>query len=188
MVEKREFFAGDLAGEHGPLRFVRCAHQHIALLLGAWLDARRGALVPLKSDLTPDSILSILPYVWVYRYEEAVDDFVCRISGERINDAWGQSLRGVQFRDIVGQSAHPAALRRWKTIIETPSIQYGKVAAAKPHQDKVIAERLVLPLADPDGAVCYTMGLSVYPYRQDDRDRTPPVWDDVTVIPCAELM
>ena len=179
---------GGAADEFRGVPFAREAHQHITLLLGAWMKARHGALVPFRRNLTPDSFASVLPYVWIYRFEEDLGDFVCKISGERINDAWGQSLRGVRFRDVVGKDAHAAALQRWKAVLNTPSIQYGKITGAPPDDGITIAERLVLPLADADGTVCYTIGLSVYPFRQDDRNRTPPVWDDVTIIPCADLV
>lgn len=178
----------DLAERYRALGFTREAHPHIVLLLSAWMNARRNALAPLRKDLKPEDILPVLPNIWLYRYDDSVGDFICRIAGERINDAWGQSLRGTHFRDIVGWDAHGAALQRWKAVLNTPSIQYGKIVESRSESGRIIAERLVLPLADRTGTVRYTVGLSVYPYRQDDRNRTPPVWDDVIVIPCAELV
>ncbi len=179
---------GVVADDHKGVSFARDAHPHILLLLDAWMNARHGALVPFRRNMTPDIFASVLPYVWTYRFDEDLGDFICKIAGERINDAWGRSLRGVPLRDVVGKDAHAAALQRWKAVINAPSVQYGKIRGAPPDESMTIAERLVLPLADPDGTVCYTIGLSVYPFRQDDRARTPPVWDDITVIPCVDLI
>ena len=50
-----------------------------------------------------------------------------------------------------------------------------------------IAERLVLPFATDAATIDYAMSLGVYPYRQTDRDRTPPVWDKVVRIPATEF-
>lgn len=177
----------DLSDRYEVLSFVRDAHDDISVLLTAWLDARHGAPVPKRSDMLPENFISVLPSIWLYRYDADIGDFVCRLAGEQINNAWGRSLGGVRFRDVVGNSAHGKALRRWTTILNTPSIQYGRIFGSPPPQEDVIAERLVLPLSDGDGTVCYTIGLSVYPYRQDDRDRTPPVWDNVIVTPCADI-
>jgi hypothetical protein len=179
--------AGDLAGAYKVLQFTGAAHRDVKILLNAWLKARNGNLVPRQHEMLPETFLPVLPNVWMYRYDEDQDDFICRLAGERINNAWGHSLRGVRFREVVGDVEHAAGLRRWKAILNTPSIQYGRVCGAAPADAEVIAERLVLPLADTDGTVCYTIGISLYPYRQDDRDRTPPVWDDVVVIPCADI-
>ncbi|MBP5858846.1 PAS domain-containing protein [Marivibrio halodurans] len=156
-------------------------------MIAAWAMARAdGAPVPFKRDFDPIAIPRLLPHIWIYRFDPELDDFVCRLAGERINLAWGAvSLRGQRFRDIVGVKNHASALRRWLDVIQTPLVQYGM--QEDPLGGTNHAERLVLPMASEGGTVDYTIGLSLYERRQTDHKLTPPVWDNVHRIACAEL-
>lgn len=167
--------------------YIAEASAGVRAMLAAWSAARDGGEpVPRKRAFDPMTVPHLLPHIWIYRFDPAIDDFVCQLAGERINLAWGvTSLRGRSLREIVGADNQTAARRRWLDVIRAPLIQYGR-------QDDPLggtnhAERLVLPMASEDGTIDYTIGLSLYERRQTDHDRTPPVWDNVQRIACADL-
>ncbi|WP_416897562.1 MAG: PAS domain-containing protein [Minwuia sp.] len=152
-----------------------------------WRTARNGRLVPTQRDINPADIRRLLADVWIYRYEPARNDFVCRLAGENINAAWGGSIRGLTLREVVGIDRHPEAIRRWRAIIEVPQIQYGVVDEVRDGVETRTGERLVLPLSDDDGHPDRVFGYSRYDYGQTDRERVPPVWSDITTLRCDEL-
>lgn len=169
------------------LDVLRSAHADVLTLFNFWLDSRQGELLPRKSRIDPLDIPELLPSVWMYEYRPAADDFYCCIAGAEIDQAWGTTMRGVAFRDVVGKEDHPIALGRWKAVLTVPQIQYGRLLDRSGDTEVAIAERLVMPLESDAGDRSFTIGLSIYPFRQDDRKRTPPVWGDVELFPCRDL-
>lgn len=172
---------------------LRKAHGDVVSLFEIWLQARSGCLLPVKSAIDPLDIPNLLPSVWMYEYVPEEDDFFCRIAGAEIEHAWGTFMLGTPFRDIVGKDNHAVALKRWKAVLEIPQVQYawmvdGNAGEEADRESELLAERLVLPLCSTDGSVRYTMGLSVYSHKQDDRGRTPPVWNDVLLLSCHDLI
>jgi len=155
-------------------------------VLEIWLACRGDALVPRQADFDPMLLPAQLSAIYIYRYDPDLDDFVCRLAGEDINQAWGHSIRGATLRQIVGDPVHPAALARWKAIIETPHIQHGRIDRDNDGRLEMVAERLVLPMRG-DGEPDRVLGFGSYRYRQTDRDMVPPVWDGVVTIDCRDL-
>ncbi len=183
--------AYDSAAENGAagdgLDRLEAANADVLAMLEAWREARGDALVPLKTDFDPLSVPRLLRTVWLYRYEPDEGDFVCRLAGEAVEDAWGGTMQGRPLRDIVGADKHPRSLARWRAVVETPLVQYAfHRDTVMPHQPSV-AERLVLPLAEAPGDVRYTIGISLYPRRQDTVPDPPPLWDDIVTVPCRLL-
>jgi hypothetical protein len=155
-------------------------------LLTFWLSLRNGLDVPSQEHLDPMGISRLLAHIWIYRYDPGLDDFVCRLAGESINLAWGGSIKGVTLRQVVGDARHSAAIARWKAIISTPHIQHGRVSEIHDGEERLVAERLVLPMSG-GGQPDRVLGYSSYSFRQTDRDRVPPVWNNVVTIRCSDL-
>lgn len=155
-------------------------------LFDLWLSLRDGALVPPQSRFDPTSVADLLGSMYIYRFDATTDEFICRLAGEAINRAWGGSIKGAALKQIVGRDRHAAALERWKAVITTPRVQYGRIDDIWEGVETCVAERLVLPMSgggEPDRV----LGFARYRYRQTDRERVPPVWEDVTTINCADL-
>lgn len=156
------------------------------LLLDVWLSIRVAVSVPEQVQFDPARVPQLLPNIWIYRFEQDRGDFVCRIAGEDINQAWGGSIKGLSLRQIVGEERHPQALARWQEIISVPQIQHGRVDKVWDGTPTCVAERLILPMSG-GGQPDRVLGFSRYLNRQTDRERVPPVWGDVTQIRCADL-
>lgn len=163
------------------------ADPRIFAFLNAWRAARRDTMVPFHRDFEPLGIPSLLPHVWLYRYDPTQGDFVCRLAGEEVNAAWERSIKGETLRQILGEEDHPTVLRRWKQIVTVPLLHYGSaVERLSAHQTRS-AERLLVPLASDDETVDYVLGLSLYRISAASRTRMPLVPEDIVQIPCTEV-
>lgn len=163
------------------------ADPRIFEFLSAWRAARRGTMVPFRRDFDPLSIPRLLPHIWLYRYEPAAGDFVCRLAGEEVNAAWGRSIRGETLRTVVGEADHPTVFRRWQQIVSVPLLHYGSAVERLSALELRSAERLLVPLASDDETVDGVLGLSLYTISAANQDRTPLVPEDIIRIPCAEV-
>ena len=104
------------------------ADPRILVFFHAWNAARRRTLVPLRSDFDPMLIQSLLAHVWLYRFDPAVGDFVCKLAGEEVNLAWGRSIKGRTLREIVGAADHPIMMARWRKLLTVPLLHYGSAS------------------------------------------------------------
>jgi hypothetical protein len=166
---------------------LRQADPRILRFLDAWRAARGGALAPVRTDFDPSAVADLLAWIWLARFEEEVGDFVYRLAGEEVNAIWGRSLRGVALADLLGPADHPTVLQRWFEILEGPSLHYGLTKERLSALENKSAERLLAPLADPDGRICWVIGLSLYRIRAVEIGRPPLVADDYAVIPASAL-
>ncbi len=159
----------------------------VLALLDSWCGIRKGQLIPNRRDFDPATVTRFLGMVYLYRYEPAIGDFVCRLAGEQINDAWELRIKGLAFRQVVSEEHHPAALERWRAIIDEPLVQYGRFTEQGRNGDECVGERMNLPLSGDSGRGEFVLGMAVYKASQADRDWINPVWDDVIRVPCAEI-
>lgn len=166
---------------------MRSADRRILTFFAAWQALRGGRLVPYRRDFDPMAVASLLSSIWLYRYDSELEDFVCRLAGEDVNQAWGGSIRGLTLRQIVGQEDHRVVLSRWRNIIAKPAIHYGAAMERLTNQELRRAERLIVPLSDDNGDVNFVIGISLYRLGPVDPERRPLQPEDVVQIPCSEL-
>ncbi|MBP5856142.1 PAS domain-containing protein [Marivibrio halodurans] len=163
------------------------ADTRLVAFLDAWAAARDGAPVPRKTAFDPLAVAALLPMVWLYRYEPALGDFVCRLAGESVNQAWGHSIRGMTLRQVVGKADHPTILGRWREIVGTPFIHYGGSRERLSAQSVYQAHRLLMPLAGEAEGMSppdYVIGISLYHLDPMDRDRMPLMPEDIVRLRC----
>lgn len=153
----------------------------------AWRLARSDAVVPNKRDFDPSQIPALLRFTWLYRDDPAAGDFVCQLAGEEVNRAWGHPIKGMTLRQVVGDEDYPVVHRRWRTIVDTPLIQYGAKEEKLSSQDLWRAERLLMPLASVDGRVDHVIGVSLYRLAGGEKARAALIEEDIVRIPCAEI-
>lgn len=163
------------------------ADPRIHTFFAAWNAARHGKPIPSRRDFDPLAVAPLLKFVWIYRYEPDIPDFVCRLAGENVNDAWGRSIKGRRLLDIVGAADHPVVMERWLRILREPSIQYGARQERLSALDLHRAERLILPLTGDSGEAEFVLGISLYTVAHPDPNRPPLISEDIVRIPCAEM-
>ena len=161
--------------------------QRFSLFIEAWRAARGDSLVPWKSDFDPLLIPTLLRFVWIYRFEHAVGDFVCLLSGEEVNKAWRRSIKGETLEELVGPRDHKTVLDRWIKLVQTPAALLGSMDDRISEEDIWRAERMILPLRGPDGAVDHLIGLSLYHLAAPVIRPEPGISDTITLIPCSDI-
>ena len=164
------------------------ADRRIFLFFEAWLKARDGAAVPFRRDFHPDSIPSLLGFIWLYRYDSSKEDFVVQLAGESINDAWGRGIKGLTLRDIVGDADYPVVRERWLGIVNRPAVQYGAAQEQLSAIEAWNAERLQMPMRSDDGAIDVVIGVSLYKLELTTSKRTAVIPEDVIQFPCEDFL
>ena len=163
------------------------ADTRLLTFFDAWRASRTDALVPTKRDFDPFQVPSLLRYAWLYRFDHTVGDFVCQLAGEDVIRAWGGPIKGKPLRDVIGEQDHPIVFERWRSIIDTPLIQYGAKDERLSNQDIWRAERLLMPLASSDGMLDHVIGVSLYRLAAHEEARKPLTMLDIFRIPCSEV-
>jgi len=143
--------------------------------------------VPNRRDIDPTQIPTLLPNVFIYRWDDEIGDFVCKLAGEDINVAWGRGIAGLRLRDVVGEADHPVVLTRWKRIVTGPVVHFGSAQERMSAQELVAAERLILPLEGNAGTIDHVLGLSLYKLVSRRDDRKPLLSEDIIQVPCAQI-
>ncbi len=156
-------------------------------LLDTWCGMRNGNLIPGRHDFNPARVSRYLGKLYLYKFETDIGDFVCRLAGEEINEAWEFRLKGKSFRQVVSEEHHESALNRWRAIIDQPLIQYGRFTEKGRQGGERVGERLVLPLRGDSGKGEFILGIADYKVSQADRSWIKPVWDNVIRVPCADI-
>lgn len=164
------------------------ADQRIVDFFAAWLAARGDALVARRKAFSPLSVPSLLRYMWIYRFEPEAGDYVCKLAGESVNDAWGKGIKGRALRNIIGEADYPVVRERWDNIVGVPLIQYGAVEERLTSLDAWHAERLLLPMASEDGTTDVVLGISLYNLDHLTKDKSANVSEVVMQFPCRDFL
>lgn len=163
------------------------ADPRLLTFFDAWRSSRGGKIVPNKRDFDPFAVPSLLRFTWLYRFDPAMGDFRCLLAGEEVNRAWGAPIKGKSLREIVGATDHPVVIARWLKIIETPLVQYGAKDEKLSNQDLWRAERLLMPLASPEGKCDHVIGVSLYRLAAQEDVHEPLISEDIQQFPCADI-
>jgi hypothetical protein len=113
-----------------------------------WHEARGKKKMPAWQDIQPKAIAPYLPIVWSYRYDAVEGEFIGRLAGNRIAQAYGKNFRGLKL-----SQAHPSADRYAAThalflrVISEPAIFRGSGRIFQLKGKFESGERIMLPLS-----------------------------------------
>lgn len=160
----------------------------LSTLLEHWAARRQGLRMP-RSAIEPAAIKSCLPNIWLYRFLPEDNDFVCTVSGEQVNEAWGTSLMGKRLGAIMPESMLPFTLLIYRRILEMPAIQTSRRRIAPPNGVEQSSERLIVPLSDDEGRPYGILGVTSYALGglAQLMNRSEEVEDAAVLYPCAGL-
>ncbi len=157
------------------------------ILLRHWAEQRVGLRMP-RSALDPVAIKPCLPHIWMAQYLPDEDNFVFRLSGEQVNEAWGASITGKRPRDFMPPASALTAVGIYRRILFTPAVQVSFRRIEPSERQEKGAERLVVPLSGADGSHWGIVGMSLYHFNPvTQADLPPSVGPDVTYYPCQDL-
>lgn len=178
---------GDIGQVAAPGQWPVLRDPRFVQLLRHWADNRVGLTMP-RDALAPAAIKPCLPHVWLFQYRADSDSFVCRLSGEQVNEAWGTNITGKQPQDFMPAESAAIAHRIYRRILLTPALHVSYRHIAPRARLEKGAERLVVPLSDARGQPYGIFGLSLYDYDPITQAGHPPhVGPDVTYYHCDGL-
>lgn len=159
----------------------------LMLFLRHWAERRDGLAMP-RTAIDPAALRACLPDVWLFQYHVDADRFVCTLAGERVNEAWGQSLIGKSPQQFMRPESAAIAQGIYRRIAMTPALHVSHRRIAPTGRQEKGAERLVVPLSDGHGRPYGIFGLSLYHFDPvTEANHEPYVGSDVTYYPCDGL-
>ena len=135
--------------------------ERVRAVFAFWLRIRGANRVPLKSALDPIEIRTSLPIVWLLE-RVAPMAFRYRLAGEEVTRALGGITRGTDPADLFATEDFQRFARRWSFVLDRPCAMraFGSVSLGDGRSARV--ERLMVPLAQPDGRVTLILGATHY--------------------------
>lgn len=163
-------------------------HPLLRLFLQHWAERRDGLTMP-RGAIAPPVLRPCLPNVYLMRYRADSDDFLCTLAGEKVNEAWGQSLIGKRPQDFMSPESAAQAQAIYRRITLLPALHVGSRESVwgvgRPYK---AADRLAVPLGDGAGRPWGLFGLSLYHFNPlTEAGHAPYVGPEVTYYPCAAL-
>lgn len=140
-------------------------------LVENWLAVRGDRPMPCRGELDPTVFPSALSRMWVYE-QEPDGEFVCRLAGEDINEAFQSRPVGRTADDLLGEQYRRWIRERWLYCLKRPAILYAR--SCPPVGAGKRANRLTLPLADRDGVPRAVVGATDYLHDRH-RHRDQPI-------------
>lgn len=151
------------------------------------IDGKPGVITP-RSAIDPAAIRDCLPNVWIYQYLPEDNDFVCRLSGESVNQAWGQNLTGKRVSRIMPAAIVDRVQLLYRSMLMMPAVQFSRRRILPNDGVAQSADRLIVPLSRDDGSPYGIFGITIYYLgRQASFDDPRDIQGDVTFYDCHSL-
>lgn len=127
-----------------------------------WNGLRATGTLPAQDSIDPAHIAPLLPFVWLVRWNDQVDDFVYRLAGENVLDIVRQPVRHKRLGALYEPVFAETLRRRFHRLCSGPTAYYERGRVYR-HIDRYgFGERLALPLADEEGRNRLVIGCTVY--------------------------
>ena len=138
-----------IRGQHAPdFRSAR-----VAALYRYWRSRRLGAL-PMRADIEPADIKSLLPFVTIVDLQADPFRVFYRLVGTAVVHASGMDFTGTYLDELAFDiCATPDLIRAYRAVSESRWPGLGMAFAQITHQTALDVEYLICPLGDAEGAV-----------------------------------
>lgn len=137
--------------------------KEIRDLLDYWRRARKGRLMPSKSDIRPEEIPWALSRVFLLDYGPD-SGFRYRLAGADVARMFRRSnLKGLGLTDILPAPQAELVTRRWMPIVQGPCVLHMRGMVYFAAERVPLGERLLMPLSDDESsAVTGVLGMTVF--------------------------
>lgn len=122
-----------------------------------WEDLRAGRLMPLRSEVDPRELASLLEHCFILEQLEN-GEIKFRLAGRQINDLLGMEVRGMPLRALISPVDRPEFSATLAKMFETPEMQEYALLCEQPGELNVAAKMLILPLKSDDGQINRAIG------------------------------
>lgn len=173
-------------------RVFRVSSQHPALqpirapllrdFVRYWLDCRRsGEAVTRRADFDIFHLPALVPHLFLYDFDAAQRSFILRVAGEEIRRVLPNSLPGSPLEQIMPPNILPAVLERYRHVCEKPAAMHSIGRVFLNLGGTGVGERVVLPLANAQGAVHQLLGATIYQLGSSLDDGSSFEREEVTI-------
>jgi hypothetical protein len=118
-----------------------------------WNACRGSRRMPGWSDIRPQAIRKVLPYVWAWKYDRKTDRFSGRLTGDEIHRVFGATNSGRPMEECFPERYYAVMFALFKRIVMGPEFLRERGPVYAHLGNACFGERIALPLAD-DGVTC----------------------------------
>ncbi|MBM3548060.1 MAG: PAS domain-containing protein [Alphaproteobacteria bacterium] len=126
---------------------ARVGSAVIGEVFAYWATFFEKGSLPAFEDVEPWKIKRALPYVWIWRRDQADDRFYCRICGEQVNYILGRNISGKAADEVLPADMAAEAQARWRRLIDERLAHHLVGCVYNFADQQVMGERVILPLA-----------------------------------------
>jgi hypothetical protein len=149
---------------HRPLSFVEhLADTGLEKCFGFWRAHKRGDRMPPKSALVMSRMPpGILPNLFLYE-RTPEQRFRCRLAGTAVAQQFGKDPTGCHLDELIVPASLESRVTLFRRVLDTQCpVVYGGQLANSEHGWKTF-KRLLLPVANEDGASAFLFGMVLFP-------------------------
>lgn len=145
-------------------------------LFAYWRGLCREERMPSRSDIDPVEIPDLLPNIFLLDVVGDAEDFVFRLAGSLVEDAFSMTLRGKSVADIQRRAGTLIPIAHHIEVARGggPRYREGNMMVAGREHWKV--QRLLLPLASDGRTIDMLMGGAVFLLGGQENGRPTETW------------
>ena len=141
---------------------ILLADVKLRRLYDYWEGLRRNGLNPSRRDIDPLAIPELLPNVFLLDVIGDAEDFVFRLAGSLVEDAFNMPLRGRSIAEIQRAAGTPIPVAQHVEVARGAGPRYREGSMHVPGREHWKTQRLLLPLSSNGRRVDVLMGCAVF--------------------------
>jgi len=127
-----------------------------------WRSRCRGGALPSRRDIDPLDIPELLPNVFLLDVIGDAEDFVFRLAGSLVEDAFSMPLRGKSITEIQKAAGTPIPVAQHIEVARGGGPRYREGSVRVAGRDHWRTQRLLLPLSSDGKAIDVLLGGAVF--------------------------
>jgi len=127
-----------------------------------WRSLARDGRVPSRRDIDPIDIPELLPNVFLLDVIGDADDFVFRLAGSQVEEAFSMALRGRSITEIQRAAGTPIPVAQHVEVARGGGPRYREGSVLVSGRDHWRTQRLLLPLSSDGFTVDVLLGGAVF--------------------------
>ncbi|MPZ11120.1 MAG: PAS domain-containing protein [Kiloniellaceae bacterium] len=140
-----------------------------------WSRCRNGAM-PSRRDIDPLDIPDLLPNLFLLDVVGNAEDFVFRLAGSLVEDAFSMPLRGKSITEIQKAAGTPIPVAQHIEVARGGGPRYREGSVLVAGRDHLRTQRLLLPLSTDGGTVDVLMGGAIFLLGNGIRETRAEPW------------
>ncbi|MEQ8357582.1 MAG: PAS domain-containing protein [Kiloniellaceae bacterium] len=141
-----------------------------------WLTQCRSGSIPSRRDIDPLEIPDLLPNVFLLDVVGDAEDFVFRLAGSLVEDAFNMSLRGKSIADIQKAAGTPIPVAHHVEVAQGAGPRYREGMMQVAGREHWKTHRLLLPLSSDGRHVDVLLGGAIFLLGSRINELTAEPW------------